>query len=135
MRFESKTKFVRGEIISVDLDPVPEVGSPHEGIGEKRNNPKGPGRPCIVLRTLTRWANYGMTVVVPLRTAREGKRLFPGDVDVPKAAGVEEDSVAETSQIRAVDLNKRLVAWFNVEIDPAIMTEIDAALRTTLGLA
>lgn len=136
MKFPTKLDFARGEIICVDLGAVPGPDDPFWKTTEKRNNPKGDvGRPCVVVRPVRRWEHYGMTVVVPLRTTKEGKKLYDGDVLIPVRAGVKEESVAETSQVRAVDLNVRLTAWFDITItDKAVMGGIDKGLRTILGL-
>lgn len=132
-KFPHKTDFVRGEIVLLDLDTVPPVGHPQEGITEKRNNPDSDGRPCIILRPLKRTLGYGLTTVVPMRTKKLDKKLYPGDVEVPKIEGVPEDSVAEVSQLRSADLNVRLLAWF-APIDETILAKIDKEVKKLLQL-
>jgi mRNA-degrading endonuclease toxin of MazEF toxin-antitoxin module len=128
-------RFPRGQVVSCDLGDVPTVGVPDEGIQETRNDPASGVRTCVVVRAGQVNAHYGMSIVVPLTGAENVPVLREGDVLLPRnAGGLTKDSVALTSQVRAIDLRHRL-RHVHGELEPTTLAAVDSALKGILGLA
>jgi len=108
----------RGDIYYADLNPV--VGS------EQGNN-----RPCLIVQNDT-GNKYSPTVIVTPITGRLKKNPLPTHVLLPKACGLERDSLALTEQIRAVD-RARLGNYIG-HADKSAMSQIDRALLVSIGL-
>ena len=71
-------------------------------------------------------------IVVPLTTNR-GWANFPGNVLLPaKTGGLAEDSVANMTQVLAIDMKLLESLLGNVPV--RLMNQIDEGLRTILGL-
>ena len=113
----------RGEIRIVDLDPT--WGSE----ASKR-------RPAVVVSndganaTATRLGR-GVVTVVPITSNIQ--RVYPFQVLLPAAAtGLEQDSKAQAEQVRSVAVER--VGQQVGQVPPAIMLDIDEALRLHLAL-
>ena len=110
----------RGQIWWADL-PKP-VGS-------------GPGfrRPVVIVQANTAIdAGLQTLIVLPL-TTNKGWADFPGNVLLPaKTGGLAEDSVANMTQVLAIDMKLLESLLGNVPV--RLMNQIDEGLRTILGL-
>ena len=108
----------RGDIFYADLNPV--VGS------EQGNN-----RPVLVVQNDT-GNKHSPTVIVTPITGRLNKNPLPTHVLLPKACGLERDSLALTEQIRAID-RSRLGNYIG-RAGKSAMSQIDTALSVSVGL-
>ncbi|HVA87884.1 MAG TPA: type II toxin-antitoxin system PemK/MazF family toxin [Candidatus Saccharimonadales bacterium] len=113
----------RGEIYSVDLDPV-------------RGSESYKRRPAVIVSndganlTATRLGR-GVVTIVPVTS--NTKRVYPFQVLLPSAStGLERDSKAQAEQVRSIAV-ERLGDRLGV-IPGALMLEIDEALRMHLAL-
>lgn len=112
----------RGDIVRVDLEPV--EGSEQEG----------DARPCVVIQNDTGNKYSPTTIVAPFTTEYDGENLYPFEVEVRSENSIlSEDSIADLSQIRVVDVDKRVVKKEGA-VPANRMREIDRAIRTSLGL-
>ena len=114
---------LRGEIRSVDLDPA------RPGEADKR-------RPAVVIsndgaNAAAARLGRGVIAVVPV-TARV-ERVYPFQVLLPaRDTGLEEDSKAQTEQIRSVSMDR--IGDRMGSLPFALMLEVDEALRLHLAL-
>ena len=108
----------RGDIYYADLNPV--VGS------EQGNN-----RPVIIVQN-NKGNKHSPTVIVVPITGRLNKNPLPTHVLLPKACGLEKDSLALTEQIRAID-RSRLGGYIG-SAGKSVMSRIDMALSVSVGL-
>jgi len=113
----------RGEIYSVDLDPV-------------RGSESNKRRPAVIVSNdaanlAAERLGRGVVTIVPVTSNLE--RVYPFQVPLPAAAtGLSRTSKAQAEQVRSVAV-ERVGARLGV-IPPAIMLDIDEALRLHLGL-
>ena len=113
----------RGDIVTVNLDPA-------------RGSEASKFRPAVVVsndaaNTTAVRLGRGVITVVPLTSSTD--RVYPFQVLLPAAAtGLRTDSKAQAEQIRSVALERigRPVG----RLPPALLTELDAALRVHLSL-
>lgn len=109
----------RGELYSAGLDPV--VGSEQGGT-----------RPVLVVQNDT-GNRYSPTVIVLAVTSATGKPPLPMHVRIPaEGNGLQRDSVALAEQIRTID--KRRLRERIGKVSPAVLAEVEEALRLSLGL-
>lgn len=113
----------RGEIVTVSLDPA--LGSE-----------AGKTRPAVVVSndaanaTATRLGR-GVITVVPVTS--NTARVYPFQVLLPAdQAGLPRDSKAHAEQVRSVSVER--VGQPVGQLPPALITELDQALRIHLGL-
>jgi mRNA interferase MazF len=113
----------RGDIYSVDLDPV--LGSEADKY-----------RPAIVVsndaanQTATRLGR-GVVTVVPVTSNLE--RVYPFQVRLPsETTGLGRDSKAQAEQVRSIAV-QRIGRWLG-RVPDGLMQEVDEALRLHLGL-
>lgn len=113
----------RGDIVSVDLEPVRGAES------DKR-------RPAVVVSndaanaTASRLGR-GVVTVVPVTSNVE--RVYPFQVLLPAArTGLERDSKAQAEQVRSVAVERIGARMGTVPLD--ILLELDECLRVHLGL-
>lgn len=113
----------RGDIVSVGLDPV-------------RGAEASKTRPAVVVSndsantTATRLGR-GVLTVVPVTSNTE--RVYPFQVLLPGAlTGLPRDSKAQAEQVRAVAVER--VGRRLGRLTPALVTQLDQALRVHLGL-
>ncbi len=113
----------RGDIVTVNLDPA-------------RGSEASKSRPAVVVSndaanaTATRLGR-GVITVVPV-TSNTG-RVYPFQVLLPAAAtGLRADSKAQAEQIRSVAIER--IGRQAGHLPPALLTELDAAVRLHLSL-
>jgi mRNA interferase MazF len=113
----------RGEIVSVTFDPV-------------RGSEAGKTRPAVVVSndaanaTATRLGR-GVITVVPVTSNTE--RIYPFQVLLPAhQTGLPRDSKAQAEQVRSVATER--VGQRLGQLPPALITELDRALRLHLSL-
>jgi mRNA interferase MazF len=113
----------RGDIVSVDLEPV--LGSE----ASKR-------RPAIIVsndganQSASRLGR-GVVTVVPLTSSIS--RVFPFQVLLPASAtGLQRDSKAQAEQVRSIAV-ERIGAELGA-VPPRLMSQVDEALRLHLAL-
>jgi len=108
----------RGDIYYADLNPV--IGS------EQGNN-----RPVIIVGNNTGNKHSPIVIVTPI-TGRLNKNPLPTHVLIPKACGLEHDSLALTEQVRAID-RSRLGNHIG-RAGKNAMKQVDMALSLSVGL-
>ena len=115
-------KVRRGDIVIVDLSPT------------KGSEQQGMGRPCVVIQNDVGNRNSPTTIVAPFTKQYTPGNAYPFEVEVLSSNTVlTHDSVADLSQIRAVDVDKRVKK--NIGSVPSSRIEkIDTAMKTSLGL-
>jgi mRNA interferase MazF len=113
----------RGEIVSVALDPA-------------RGSEADKTRPAVVVSndaandTATRLGR-GVVTVVPVTS--NVTRVYPFQVLLPASqTGLPRDSKAQAEQVRSVAVER--VGQRLGQLTPALVTELDRALRLHLGL-
>jgi mRNA interferase MazF len=112
----------RGDIVIVDLSPT--RGSEQQG----RN------RPCVVIQNDVGNRNSPTTIIAPFTKQYNPNNTYPFEVEVLASnTALNHDSVADLSQIRVVDVNKRVKTNIG-SVPPSQMRKIDAAIKTSLGL-
>jgi len=108
----------RGDIFYADLNPV--VGSE-----------QGESRPVLVVQNDI-GNKYSPTVIIIPITSRLLKNPLPTHVFIPKASGLDKDSLALTEQIRAID-RSRLREYIGYA-SKSVMSQVDRALFISIGL-
>jgi mRNA interferase MazF len=113
----------RGEIVTVDLDPV-------------RGSEASKSRPAVVVSndaangTATRLGR-GVVTVVPVTSSTE--RIYPFQVLLPaRETGLRRDSKAQAEQVRSVAVER--IGNRIGQLPAALMAELDQALRVHLSL-
>jgi mRNA interferase MazF len=113
----------RGEIVTVSLDPV-------------RGSETSKTRPAVVVSndaanaTATRLGR-GVITVVPVTS--NTARIYPFQVLLPaRQTGLRQDSKAQAEQVRSVAVER--VGDTVGQLSPALITELDRALRLHLSL-
>ena len=110
----------RGDVYLVNFDPT--LGA------EVRKT-----RPALVLQNDIANRHSPITIVAAV-TSHFGDRLYPTEVFVgAPEAGLSTDSVVLLNQIRSID--RRRLAKRLGSASPGTMTQVDQALRASLGLA
>jgi mRNA interferase MazF len=112
----------RGDIVTVELNPT------------KGSEQQGSNRPCVVIQNDVGNQYAPTTIVAPFTKQYDPNDIYPFEVEVRASnTPLNHDSVADLSQIRVVVLSKRVK--MNIGSVPAAqMTEIDAAIKNSLGL-
>ena len=117
---------VRGDIVLVDLSGA--VG------GEQKNDADSGVRPCLVVQNDGGNKASPLTIVAAIADARQYKG-YPQQV---LATGAElgpggKDSVILLGHLRTIDRDQRIKKYL-ARAAPAVMTRVDAALKSSLGL-
>jgi mRNA interferase MazF len=112
----------RGDIVTVELNPT------------KGREQQGSNRPCVVIQNDVGNQYAPTTIVAPFTKQYDSTDIYPFEVEVRASnSSLTHDSVADLSQIRVVDISKRVIK--NIGSVPATrMAEIDAAIKDSLGL-
>ena len=112
----------RGDIVTVELNPT------------KGSEQQGSSRPCVVIQNDVGNQYSPTTIVAPFTKQYDPTDIYPFEVEVPASkTSLTHDSVADLSQIRVVDISKRVNK--NIGSVPATrMVKIDAAIKNSLGL-
>ena len=116
----------RGDIVLVDLSGA--IG------GEKQNDAGLGARPCVVVQNDGGNKGSPLTIVAPLTDVAQYKG-YPQQV---KASAAElgpngKDSIIECGHLRSIDRDKRIKKHLGA-VSPVVITRIDAALKSSLGL-
>lgn len=115
-------KVRRGDIVIVDLSPT------------KGSEQKGTNRPCVVIQNDVGNRNAPTTIIAPFTKQYNPNNTYPFEVAVLSSnTALDHDSVADLSQIRVVDVNKRVKKTIG-SVPSSRMAKIDAAITTSLGL-
>jgi len=112
----------RGMIVDVNLDPT--LGSE-----------TGKVRPCVVVTNDTYNARVPVIQVVPITAWTEKKARIMTNVSVTPSVenGLSKRSIADCLQTRPIDRRIRIVGQRG-QLDVALVTEIDRALKMVFGL-
>lgn len=112
----------RGDIVIVDLNPT------------RGSEQRGTNRPCVVIQNDVGNQYSPTTIIAPFTTQYDPDDIYPFEVEVRSSnTALDRDSVADLSQIRVVDMEKRIQK--NIGSVPAQqMAEIDSAIKDSLGL-
>ncbi len=121
----SPQSFKRGDIILVDLSGA--MG------GEKMNDAKINGRPCVVVQNDRGNAVSPLTIIAPITGTDQFKNL-PVQVLVTAAelGPGGSDSVVECGHVRTIDL-RRVLKQLGT-LTPAAMQRVDKALKISLSV-
>lgn len=112
----------RGDIVIVDLEPT-------EG-----SEQQGTGRPCVVLQNDVGNQYSPTTIIAPFTTSYDPSDIYPFETEAKtQETPLDEDSVVDLSQIRVVDVGRRVKKNVGDLPDP-VMADVDRALRNSLGL-
>ena len=117
MKRNNEPQVLRGEIYYADLSPA--YGSEQGGL-----------RPVLIVQNNVGNRHAPTTIIAPL-TSRLTKKPLPTHVEF-SCEHLSQDSVALLEQIRTIDKSrlKQRMGWASAEV----MTEIDRALKISLGL-
>lgn len=108
----------RGDVVIVRLDPA-------EGHELRKT------RPAVVVQNDVGNRNSNTTIVAPATGTYRG---YPFEVLVEaEGSPFEKDSSIRLDQIRTVSMEKRIHSVIG-SLDPSTMTEVDDALKLSLGL-
>lgn len=112
----------RGDIVIVDLNPT------------RGSEQRGTNRPCVVIQNDVGNQYSPTTIVVPFTTQYDPDDIYPFEVEIQSSnTTLDRDSVADLSQIRVVDIDKRVQQNIGSVPDEK-MVEIDSAIKDSLGL-
>lgn len=90
-------KVRRGDIVIVDLCPT------------KGSEQQGTDRPCVVIHNDVGNRNSPTTIIAPFTKQYAPTNTYPFEVEVLASnTALDHDSVADLSQIRLVDIDKRI---------------------------
>ncbi|MEF8772576.1 type II toxin-antitoxin system PemK/MazF family toxin [Halodesulfurarchaeum sp.] len=112
----------RGDIVIVELNPT--EGSEQQGVH----------RPCVVIQNDVGNEFSPTTIVAPFTKQYDSDDIYPFEVQVLAAeTPLKNDSVADLSQIRVVDIDSRVNRVIG-SLSASKMTQIDRAIENSLGL-
>lgn len=114
----------RGDIVDVDL------GGPTDD--DTRGGEIYKERPAVVIQNDIGNRHSSTTIIAPISG---GKSNYPFQVNLPASThGLRTDSYVMLDQIRTVDIQSRITRQLGRISDPGMMTDIDDAIRVSLGL-
>lgn len=112
----------RGDIVVVDLNPT------------KGSEQRGSDRPCVVIQNDVGNQYSPTTIIAPFTKQYDQNDIYPFEVEVLASnTCLNNDSVADLSQIRVVDIDKRVKKNIG-SVPSAKMGQVDAAIKNSLGL-
>lgn len=112
----------RGDIVIVDLSPT------------RGSEQQGSARPCVVIQNDVGNQYSPTTIVAPFTTQYDPTDIYPFEVEVSAAnTPLKQDSVANLSQIRTIDIDKRVQSNIG-SVPSSKIPEINRAIRNSLGL-
>lgn len=113
-----RSAYRRGEVYTVDLDPV-------------RGSEQGKRRPAVIIQNDIGNQYSPVVIVAAITSAR--KALHPVQVEVlPPDGGLRKKSLILLNQLRTVDKERLSKRWGRLK--PETMAKVDAALKLSLGL-
>lgn len=112
----------RGDIVIVELNPT------------KGSEQQGEARPCVVIQNDVGNKFSPTTIVTPFTTQYDPTDTYPFEVEISaEDTPLKQDSVANFSQIRTIDISARVQS--NVgSVPESKIPEIDRAIRESLDL-
>jgi mRNA interferase MazF len=112
----------RGDIVTVELNPT------------KGSEQQGKNRPCVVIQNNVGNKFSPTTIIAPFTKQYDPNDIYPFEVEVLSSNTVlDHDSVADLSQIRVVDIDKRVKKNIG-SVPSSRMAKIDMAIKDSLGL-
>lgn len=100
----------------------------------KGSEQRGTNRPCVVIQNDVGNQYSPTTIVAPFTTQYDPDDIYPFEVEVRSSnTALDRDSVADLSQIRVVDIDKRVQKNIG-SVPTAKMADIDSAIKDSLGL-
>lgn len=112
----------RGDIVIVELNPT------------KGSEQQGSHRPCVVIQNDVGNKFSPTTIIAPFTTQYDPADIYPFEVEVLSSnTPLNQDSVADLSQIRVVDISQRVQQNIG-SLSSTRMAQIDTAIRESLGL-
>ncbi|PSQ49185.1 growth inhibitor PemK [Halobacteriales archaeon SW_7_65_23] len=112
----------RGDIVIVDLNPT------------QGSEQKGSNRPCVIIQNDVGNQYSPTTVVAPFTTKYDPTDIYPFEVEVKAAnSPLNQDSVADLSQIRVVDIDRH-IKRNSGSVPASRIPAIDRAIKNSLGL-
>lgn len=112
----------RGDVVIVDLEPT------------KGSEQQGTGRPCVVLQNDVGNQYSPTTIIAPFTTRFDPSDIYPFEAEVTaQETPLDEDSVVDLSQLRVIDVDRRVKKNVGSLPDPVI-ADVDRALHNSLGL-
>lgn len=110
----------RGDIVIVDLNPT-------EG-----SEQQGASRPCLVIQNDQGNRNSLTTIIAPFTTEYDDPYPFEAEIKASNSP-LHDNSVVNLSQIRVVDIDRRIEEKIG-SLSPPQMADVDRAIRISLGL-
>ena len=118
----SAGRYVRGDIVLVDLEPV-------------KGSEQGKTRHCVIVQNDIANRYSPVTNVIPLTRAKNVKRWYACLVPLSRdEEGLTEDTAAQCNQIRTIDVQRRILRKMG-RVSSEKMREIVRALRIHLELS
>lgn len=112
----------RGDIVIVDLRPT------------KGSEQQGRNRPCVVIQNDVGNRYSPTTIIAPFTKQYDPDDIYPFEVEVLSSnTPLAHDSVADLSQIRVIDIDKRVMKNIG-SVPSSRMASIDIAIKNSLGL-
>lgn len=112
----------RGDIVIVELNPT------------KGSEQRGTDRPCVVIQNDIGNQYSPTTIIAPFTTPYDPDDVYPFEVEIRASnTALDRDSVADLSQIRVVDIEKRVRKNIG-SVPEEKMAHIDSAIKDSLGL-
>jgi mRNA interferase MazF len=118
MMAETRSQVQRGDIFSVDFEPV-------------RGSEQGKVRPALVIQNDV-GNRFSPTVIVAAITSGSHARFDVNVAISPPEGGLTNDSIILLNQIRTVDRSRLGKYWGR--ISALTMKQVDEALKVSLGL-
>lgn len=112
----------RGDIVVVELNPT------------KGSEQQGKIDPCVVVQNDVGNQYSPTTIVAPFTKQYDSNDIYPFEVEVLSSnTALDHDSVADLSQIRVIDTDKRVQKNIGT-VSSSRMAKIDTAIKESLGL-
>lgn len=112
----------RGDVVIVDLEPT-------EG-----SEQHGTDRPCVVIQNDVGNRYSPTTIIAPFTTSYDPADVYPFEAEVTAhGTPLDDDSVADLSQIRVFDTAQRVTKNIG-SLPDSVMDDIDRAIRNSLSL-
>lgn len=118
MTAQTQTQILRGDIFSVDFEPV-------------RGSEQGKVRPALVIQNDI-GNRYSPTIIVAAITTGNYSRFDVNVVIKALEGGLANDSIILLNQIRTIDRTRLSRYWGRVS--PQTMEQVDEAIKISLGL-
>lgn len=118
MTTQGTSQILRGDVVSVDFEPV-------------RGSEQGKVRPALVIQNDI-GNHYSPTIIVAAITSGSHSRFDVNVLIKAPEGGLANDSIVLLNQIRTIDRTRLGRRWGRVS--PQTMTQVDEAIKISLGL-